>query len=196
MPANPNVRPSRLALIVTTLAMLVLSACGQDAPTESSAAFNDADVKFLQSMIPHHAQAVEMAEMVADRTAHPDELGELADTIIATQQDEIDTMNALLADAGEEPVDPGAGHAMADMDGMAGMMDPADMEELASLDGEAFDLRFIEMMTAHHQGAIQQAQDVLGSGENAEVADLAQEIIAAQQAEIAQMQDWQQEWST
>lgn len=187
-------RPARL-LFLALAATLVLAACAGDEPAlENSASFNDADTSFLESMIPHHAQAVEMAEMVADRTAHPDELTGLADTIISTQQAEIDRMNGLLTQAGAETVDPDADHGM-EMEMSGGMMAPEEMEQLASLDGDAFDLRFLEMMTAHHRGAIEQAQDVLDQGVSPEVADLAQEIIDAQEAEIEQMQAWQEEWA-
>lgn len=197
MHTTTRVRPSRPALAFIAMALLLLSACADETGTEPAAAFNEADVSFLESMIPHHAQAVEMAELVPDRTPHPDELSELADQLTATQQDEIDTMNALLTDAGQEPVDPDMGHSMSDMEmtDMPGMMQPAEMEELASLDGEAFDRRFLEMMIAHHEGAIEQAQEALADGESSEVAGLAEEIIAAQEAEIAQMRTWQEDWS-
>lgn len=166
--------------------------------TESAdAAFNEADVTFLQNMVPHHSQAVEMAELVADRTAHPEELGGLADTIIATQSEEIDTMNSLLEGAGEEPVDPSTEMGGMHEGGMqmGGMMSAEDMTALMEDDGDAFDQMFLTMMTAHHEGAIQAAETVLAEGQNTDVSTLAEGVIEAQQAEIAQMATWQEDWA-
>jgi uncharacterized protein (DUF305 family) len=158
------------------------------------------DITFLQGMIPHHAQAVEMAELVAERTAHADELGGLAQAILTTQQAEIDIMNGLLESAGEDPVDPmasmGEGHGGMGSDmAMSGMMTAEDMTALEEADGEAFDGLFLEGMIMHHEGAIEAAQEVVAQeGGNADVRALAEDIIAAQEAEIAQMQAWQEEW--
>lgn len=175
---------------------LLLGGCGDSSTTSSTLA--EEEVSFLQGMVPHHAQAVDMARLVPDRTAHPDELGELADMIIATQADEISLMNDLLVAAGEDAVEPSDAGGMdgMDMSGMSGMMSSSEMSDLADSDGEVFDGLFLEMMIAHHAGAIESAEDVLGAdGLTADVADLAEEIIDAQEAEIAQMQTWQEDWS-
>lgn len=184
--------------------LLLLAACTTNrapqpaGPTETApaatAGFNEADITFMQGMIGHHAQAIEMAKLAADRAAHP-ELEQLAVKIIADQSTEIDTMKRLLTQAGAKPPSEGMegmGHG-----GMAmpGMMDDQQMSQLQSLQGERFDLRFLEMMTTHHQGAIKAAQQVLEKGENPQVADLARQIIKAQQAEIEQMAGWRQQWS-
>jgi uncharacterized protein (DUF305 family) len=165
----------------------------QTAPA-ATAGFNDADITFMQGMIGHHAQAIDMAKLAPDRAAHP-ELKQFADKIIADQSTEIDTMKRLLTQAGAEP--PAEGMQGMGHGGMAmpGMMDPQQMSQLQSLQGEQFDLRFLEMMTMHHQGAIEAAQQVLDNGQNAQVADLARQIIKAQQAEIEQMAAWRQQWS-
>lgn len=146
---------------------------------------NDADVTFLQGMVPHHSQATEMAEMVPDRTDDP-EVNSLADEIVAAQTEEIETMNGLLEQAGEDPVEPMGGMDTSGMD-MSGMMSDEQMGELERLEGEPFVQLWTQMMTEHHQGAIESAQTVLADGENPEVASLAEEIIRAQEAEIEEM---------
>jgi len=173
-----------------------MGAMASEPPDEAaSAGLNEADVAFLQNMVPHHRQAVEMAEMVPDQTTRP-ELLELSGAIISSQSAEVDRMNGLLEAAGEEPAMEmeGMDHSAGAMD-MPGMMAPADMDELARLRGQEFDLAFLDMMTEHHQGAIEMAEQVLEEGEDPEVAGLARDIIAAQRAEIDQMAQWRQEWS-
>ncbi|CAN5624262.1 DUF305 domain-containing protein [soil metagenome] len=164
------------------------------ADAETSASFNDADIEFLQGMVPHHSQAVEMAQMVPDNTDRP-ELNELAEMITASQNEEIELMQGYLAEAGEEP----AGDSMEGMDGgmggMSGMMDDEEMQQMMGMSGEEFDLMFVEMMTRHHEGAIDAAEQVLETGENPDVAQLAGDIIEEQEAEIQQMSEWQEQWS-
>jgi len=158
-------------------------------PSEGGVALNEADVTFLQMMIPHHEQANEMAEMVEGATERP-ELAELAATILSTQTAEIEQMNGLLEAAGED-----AGMGGMDMSSMPGMMDEAQMAELMQLRDVAFDLAFIDRMTEHHSGAIEMSETVIADGENPEVVQLAQEIIDAQQTEIDQMAEWRSAWS-
>ena len=160
-----------------------------DSSEGGDVALNEADVTFLQMMVSHHEQANEMAEMVEGSTDRP-ELAELASTILSTQTAEIEQMNGLLEAAGEDPEMGGM-----DMGSMPGMMDDSQMTELMSLRDQAFDLAFLDMMTEHHTGAIEMAQTVLADGENPEVAQLAQEIIDAQQTEIDQMAQWQEQWA-
>jgi len=192
-----STHPTSLQLaVLASVVVLTLAACGSDRSSAGSAAFNDADVEFLQGMVPHHSQAVAMAELVPDRTDRP-ELNELAETIITTQNEEIEQMNTLLSDAGAEPVEGGMDHGGMTEGGMtmSGMMDDQQMQDLESAEGQDFELMFLDMMTAHHQGAIEAAEQVLDAGENPEVADLAEQIIEAQQAEIEQMATWKEQWS-
>ena len=192
--------PKRLVLLAAAVSILA-AACGSgdspalDTPATAggaSTSFNDADVEFLQQMIPHHEQATEMAELVGDRTERA-ELQELADTITADQTKEIDQMRSLLDAAGAE-------EAEGDMEGMAGMEDMSGMDEeiteLEGLSGDEFDLAFIDMMTRHHESAIEMAESVTEEGEHPEVAQLAKAIIEAQRAEIEQMAGWKEEWSS
>lgn len=166
--------------------------------TEASAGdsqLNEADVMFLEGMIPHHDQANQMAELVRGRTERP-ELEEFAQGVLAVQSEEIEEMSALLEAGGEVAGGmEGMDHQMEGMEQMPGMMDEGEMVELEQLQGQQFDLRFVEMMIEHHEGAIAMAEMVLDQGENPQVADLATRIIEAQQAEIEQLRRWQEDWA-
>ncbi|MFF3670849.1 DUF305 domain-containing protein [Microtetraspora malaysiensis] len=194
-----------LALATTaTAGALLLTACGGDSTTghknmtgmaatstapaagassQAGADFNDADAMFAQMMIPHHKQAVEMADLAATR-ATDQEVKDLAAKIKAAQDPEIATMSGWLTAWGK-PVtssDGMAGH------GMPGMMGENDMAKLKAAKGVAFDKKFAEMMIAHHNGAIEMARTEQAQGANPEAKKLAATIKAAQQAEVAQMQ--------
>ena len=180
---------------------LLLGACGNDDPTPQgdegtagSGSFNEADVTFLQDMVAHHEQAIEMAEMVEGRTDRP-ELQELASNIISSQTAEIEEIDGLLEDAGEEGADDGGmGHDM-DTGGSDMGMSQEEMDALMDVQGEEFDKMFSEMMIRHHEAAIAMSEEVLENGENAEVATLAQGIIDEQQKEVDDLKSWLQEWN-
>lgn len=184
-------------------AMLVvaatLTACGADAdaPTVSSGTatteqpghttHNDADTEFAQMMILHHLGAVEMAQFAVEN-ASSQEVRELADQIVGAQDPEITLMAGWLEAWGEDRP------ASAEHDGMdhGGMeMDGLDqseaMAELESLTGDDVDRRFLELMTAHHRGAVEMSEELLDAGENGEARELAQKIIRDQEAEIVTM---------
>lgn len=194
-------RARLLAGLVTTGALL--AACGGDdeatSPSTTEAAveadtradvgsFDDADIQFLHGMIPHHEDAISMAELVEGRTERP-ELLRLSEAVIASQEPEVEQMELLLEEAGEPSDGADGGHDMSEM------MGEADMGALEGLTGVEFDLAFIDAMTVHHEGAITDAEEVLESGENPQVRALAEEIIAAQQAEIDQMAAWKAAWA-
>jgi uncharacterized protein (DUF305 family) len=188
-------RPILLALA----AALLLAACnqgGQDqeqgtAPAE--AAPNDADVTFTQNMIPHHQQAIEMAKLVDSHTDRP-ELHRLADSVESSQRQEITQMRGWLRSWGK-PATPSEGHGGHGDTEMPGMMSEADMRRLMEATGTEFDLAFVEMMAAHHQGAIDMANTELKDGSLPEATRLAEQIIDTQD-EIKQLQRWKTEWST
>lgn len=194
------IRVTRTAVVLTAAAVtgLGLSACGggsmpgmdhgNNQPSiPASAGFNAADVQFAQMMIPHHAQAIEMADLAATRANDP-ELKALAAQIKAAQQPEIDTMNGWLKEWGQPSAQPG-GHNMPSMGpSMPGMMSEEDMNKLKAASGADFDRQFTRMMIAHHNGAIQMARDATRNGSNPAVIQLAIAIEQAQTSEVAQLQ--------
>ncbi|MEU8144278.1 DUF305 domain-containing protein [Nonomuraea sp. NPDC048901] len=154
------------------------------ATSQAAATFNDADVMFAQMMIPHHQQAVEMAEL-AETRASDKEVKELAAKIKAAQDPEIQTMKGWLTGWGKPlpsgGMDQGMGHDM------PGMMSAADMKKLEDAKGTAFDKGFAELMIAHHNGAIDMARTEQSQGSNPEAKELAKTIENAQQTEVEQM---------
>jgi uncharacterized protein (DUF305 family) len=204
---------SRLGLAGGAVALaLALSACGgeaappaaaptgatQGAPAQAdvSAEHNEADISFAQMMIPHHREAVEMAEMAVDRAEDP-EVKALAEQIQAAQAPEIQTLTGFLETWGADVPAEGGMAGMAGMDhsgmpGMSGMMTPEQMDEMSNTTGAAFDTMFLEMMIVHHEGAVAEAQRELAEGVNPQAKELADQVVAAQPAEIDQMRQMQQ----
>lgn len=187
-------RPAALAAALTL--GVALTACGgTDGEADVAAAHNDADTAFAQHMIVHHEGAVEMAELAAEE-ATTDEVRELARSVAEAQEPEIERMTGWLDAWGEEPSAGGghAGHgATADegsgMDGMEmeGMDQQEAMAALRDTSGAEVDRRFLELMTAHHRGAIAMSETELADGENSEALELARTIVEDQTAEIAEM---------
>ncbi|MEH1941444.1 MAG: DUF305 domain-containing protein [Nostoc sp.] len=154
------------------------------------------DLRFLDAMIPHHQGAVEMANVAQQKSKRP-EIKKLADNIIKSQNQEITQMKqwrqAWYPKAGDKPMayDSQMGHMMEmSSDQMKAMMMSQD---LGAADAE-FDLRFINAMIPHHEGAVTMAKDVLSKSKRPEIKQLAQEIIKAQSTEIKQMQQWRKTW--
>lgn len=151
----------------------------------ASSKFNDADVTFAQSMIPHHEQAVEMADIALDpKLKASASVKDLATRIKAAQGPEIATMTTWLKGWGKPTTMDSAGHNMSAMDGM---MNAADMKALGAATGPSFDTAFYEMMIRHHEGAITMANKVQKDGVNPDVKALAGLVISAQTAEISEM---------
>ncbi len=154
------------------------------------AEFNATDVYFAQGMIPHHGQAIQMADM-AIRVSTNADVQALAEQIKAAQSPEIEQMTTWLTDWDQAVPDPNA--TMDDnMDGaggmmMSGMMSDADMDRLDNATGSDFDRMFLEMMIRHHEGAIEMAEQQLAEGKYQPTKDLAQAVITGQQAEIEEM---------
>lgn len=189
----------RTAVASTAVALMIaLAGCttsgmggmdhGSDDPTSESPAgaeFNAADEAFVIGMIPHHEQAVEMAELLLAKDGVDARVVELAERIRDAQQPEIDLMTGWLDDWG---VDADMG-GMEGMDhGDDGMMSEDDMAALEAASGPDASALFLEQMIEHHEGAIEMAEQELAEGENADALDLAQQIIDDQTAEIAEMQ--------
>ncbi|GIF15433.1 DUF305 domain-containing protein [Actinoplanes teichomyceticus] len=146
-------------------------------------AYNSLDVAYAQMMIAHHAQAVEMAGLAADR-AGSTRLRALAARISAAQGPEIGVLRAWLKDRGQPESDPGHDHG-----DMPGMQTPAAIGALTAARGADFDRRFVVMMIAHHRGAQQMAGDLLRSGADQRLSEMANETAVEQGSEIRRLKD-------
>ncbi|MDJ0709518.1 MAG: DUF305 domain-containing protein [Woeseiaceae bacterium] len=147
------------------------------------------DTQFMQDMIPHHNQAVQMSALVADRTNRQAIL-DLAGRIDASQQDEIEFMQRWLSERGEAVPDPTAHHAMHTDHDMAGMASPEQMAELATLQGTDFDRLFLQLMIPHHEGAITMVEELLerpGAAYDPMLFEFTSDIVNDQAAEIERM---------
>jgi len=147
------------------------------------------DVLFMQDMIPHHNQAVQMSELVADRTNRP-ELVDLAGRIDVSQLDEIEFMQQWLGERGEQVPDPTAHEAMHTTHKMAGMASPEQMAELAGLEGTDFDRLFLALMITHHDGAVTMVEELLkqpGAAYDPVLFEFTTNITNDQNAEIVRM---------
>ncbi len=154
--------------------------------TSASPGFNSADVAFAQGMMPHHQQAVEMADLALDPAVGASEkVRTLATEIKGAQDPEIKLMSGWLTTWGQPmQMDTAMGHNTSSMNGM---MSDQEMVNLRAVKGPAFDTMWVQMMIRHHQGAIAMSQTAKGTGSNADAIALADRIIAAQQSEITVM---------
>jgi uncharacterized protein (DUF305 family) len=155
-----------------------------------------ADVSFMQGMIMHHSQAVEMTDLLRTRSYNKD-LRSLAERISISQSDEIKYMKQWLEDRGKPlEMDGMGGVNMADMKGMSmplmpGMLTPQQMDALAKATGPAFDHLFLTGMIQHHNGALIMVDDLFntaGAGQDNVLFDFATDIDNTQRAEIRIMQ--------
>lgn len=168
--------------------------------------YTAADVAFMQHMIVHHAQAVEMVDLLQTRAADPT-VRLLARRIALSQAAEMELMRGWLAERGQPLAMPGmdhaghvgmdhsahAGHAMpaSDTPLMAGMLSPRRMQALAAATGPAFDRLFLEGMIQHHRGAIDMVDALMTRPDAAQdtlLSDFAAAVVADQSAEILRMQ--------
>jgi uncharacterized protein (DUF305 family) len=182
-------------VFAAALAVGVLAACGgspQHQPADSSAEqsseaadHNADDIAFARNMIPHHEQAVQMAQMVPSNTNNQQVVA-LANQIITTQVPEVQAFRAWLMQWQDAEGSDTASHDPHSTT-MPGMVDQPTMDKLEQLTGAEFDRLWLTSMIDHHRGAIAMAQDELAHGRNPDVLYLARSIIASQQAEIDQM---------
>jgi uncharacterized protein (DUF305 family) len=156
----------------------------------------DYDLRFIDGMLMHHQGAVNMAQEALSKSQRP-EIKKLAQDIIAAQNREISQMKEWRtawypkADSTPMAYHSQMGHMMAMTDEQKqGMMMSMD---LGTADAE-FDLRFINAMVPHHDGALVMAQDALSKSQRPEVKKLAQDILTSQQGEIEQMNQWRKDW--
>ncbi|MEO6471782.1 MAG: DUF305 domain-containing protein [Aeromicrobium sp.] len=173
-----------LAASLVALA-LVIAGCGSKS-NSTEITFNKSDVTFAQEMIPHHQQAVEMADLADTRATSP-EVKALAAKIKDAQGPEIKTMTGWLKSWNKDvPTSmSGMDHGSSDM---PGMMTADEMAKLQGTSGADFDRQFLTMMIAHHQGAITMAKTEQNDGKYVPAVSLAEKIQQAQTAEIKTMQ--------
>ncbi|MEW2632925.1 DUF305 domain-containing protein [Streptomyces sp. NPDC048389] len=146
---------------------------------------NSADFGYARMMIEHHEQALVMTALVPDR-ADSGRVKRLAERIAAAQGPEIDAMRGWLKNHGGDKATDRHGHGHGTMPGMA---TDAQLRQLREADGRAFDELFLKLMITHHQGAVTMAADVLSDGNNVQVEEMANDVIAQQTAEIGRMRD-------
>ena len=168
--------------------------------------FTEGDVRFMQHMIVHHGQAVEMVELLRARGTDAN-VRRLGERIAMSQDAEIELMRGWLSDRGQPETAPDlhaghGGHTMhhqgmametspSDTPLMPGMLSPAQMQTLAAAQGAAFDRLFLEGMIQHHQGALNMVDELLAQPDAAEdplLSDFTTSVVADQSAEILRMQ--------
>ena len=171
VPGRPGDDPSRVS--------------SADLTAPDGSVYNLLDATFMRMMIPHHAQAQQMADLAPARASHP-QIRAVAERIRVAQGPEIAMMRSWLRVRGLGESDPIVGHDHATM---AGMQSPAALAALAAASGDGFDRMFVEMMSAHHEGAIKMATDVLTVCRNGQVEELANAIATEQGIEIDRMHE-------
>ena len=150
------------------------------------------DEAFIADMLAHHEGALNMAEIAGAATERK-EILDLSQAIMQTQAQEIIKMQSLQAEWGYEKTFGGhASHSGMGNEMSGTMMDMG--KELEGLKGVEFDKKFLELMIEHHQQAVDMAKYADTNASHQEIKDLAKQIVDAQEAEIAQMQQWQMEW--
>jgi uncharacterized protein (DUF305 family) len=150
-----------------------------------------ADIAFAQMMVPHHAQAIEMARLARTRAADPG-VRAIAARIRAAQGPEIVALSTWLERQGVEVPQPGDDpreydHSRHGHDPMMGMLTDAEMAALARAHGARFDRLFLQGMIQHHQGAVEMADNLAAEGTDTLMTEMAADVHATQTAEIARM---------
>jgi uncharacterized protein (DUF305 family) len=148
---------------------------------------NYSDERFIDAMVPHLQVAVEMARVALENAEHQ-EIRNLAENIVSTQQAEIENLKSIKKEefgTSEVPME----MSQEQMRSMGMMMNP---EQLAH--SEPFDKAFIDAMIPHHQSAIEMAQVANQESDNPEIKTLAEDIVEAQTREITQMEGWRKDW--
>jgi len=183
-----------VALVLVGLGGVAITIGHQQPHSNSRSAgmMGSMDAMFIQQMIPHHDDAIAMAELALTSAEHP-ELKQLAESIKRTQTAENAQMREWSRQWFGADVPAYAGGSfdmMGTMMGMGGTM--TDLEALSKAD--SFDRAFLEQMIPHHQMAVMMSQMAGGAMSRPEMRDFTQSIIRAQSAEIEQMQAWYREW--
>lgn len=156
---------------------------GSSSSAPASADANDADIMFASMMKEHHAQAIEMSDMLLGKEGVDERVVALAEEIKAAQEPEIQKMEQWLEDWGADT------SGMEGMDHGDGMMSEEDMKALEDATGADAGRLFLEQMIQHHEGAVDMAQEEVDNGQNSDAIALAETIIDAQTSEIATMEE-------
>jgi uncharacterized protein (DUF305 family) len=203
------------AALPAAFAIAACSATAHASPTPSAARaardttprYTEADVKFMQDMIGHHAQALTMTSMVPSRTKRQD-IRLIAERIEATQREEIALMRRWLTERHKEAPSADAAQAHHDMSGhtmsghdmsghdalMPGMLTSQQLDQLSKAKGPEFDRLFLQYMIRHHEGALTMVADLFatpGAAQESEVFRMASDVDADQRAEIQRMRTMQ-----
>jgi len=158
----------------------------ESSPGAANAPF---ELQFIDTMIAHHQGAIDAAQLVATRAAHP-ELKDLARSIITDQQREIGQMRTWRTSWFGEA----APAVNMDLPGMREGMLAMELEKLDQLKENEFDVEFIRQMIAHHEGAVTMAKQLSSGDIHAELRELANNIIKSQTGEIETMRNWEKVW--
>ena len=145
-----------------------------------------AEVRFVRDMSAHHEQAVELALLIRDRS-HDETLRALATDIILGQQSQIGRMSGWLEQWGRPFA--GADAPMGGMGPMMGMAPQAEVNSLTTLPVAEAEVRFLQLMTTHHEGGLLMAQEVLAAHPRPEVARLAESVVRGQRGELGLMRE-------
>lgn len=183
---NRKILVSVLVAVLVTTVIFGLGVFESPDSESGESQFNRADIMFLRMMIPHHEQAIEMAEMAPERTANEKILA-LSENISTAQRRENQQMAEWLREVGLRSPE--------QIRRMAGMATTQEMEELKQSQGQEFDKQFAELMIEHHKGGIHMANMEVQNGKSEKVKELAQKMIETQQKEIERMEEWRAEWS-
>ncbi|MFG3555966.1 DUF305 domain-containing protein [Micromonospora sp. NPDC047557] len=181
--ASPTGPPPPPVLVPGRPGEPAVARSAQELRDDSPPRYNGLDTVFVQMMIPHHEQALEMSTLAQERAGDP-RIRAYADRIRAGQGPEIKVLRGWLATRGLPETAPGHDHA-----GMRGMQSPEAMKRLTAARGVEFDRLFIAMMTDHHQGAVTMATDLLSVGVDATLNELATSLATEQAIEIARLRE-------
>ena len=193
LPSTINLRTRSLGLGLVMA--LTFAGCGGSSVSDvadkavdaakDAVGFNDSDLNFTQMMIPHHEQAIEMADIALDPlVGASDSVKAIATRIKNAQDSEVTKMKAFLTSWKERLTGDSSDHHS---DQMSGMLSAEDLKKLSSLRGAEFDRAWMTDMIEHHEGAIEMAKDVLKDGKDSAVKALANLVATVQDSEILEM---------
>ncbi|WP_432896263.1 DUF305 domain-containing protein [Micromonospora matsumotoense] len=155
----------------------------QDARDTGAPRYNTLDVWFVRMMIPHHQQALQLAALAPDRAASA-QVKAIAARIRGAQSPEVGLLRGWLDARGLAAEEPGHDHGR-----MPGMQSPEAVRQLTAARGVAFDRLFVQLMTAHHEGAVTMATQLLSAGVDQQLNEFANAVATEQTVEIARLRE-------